>query len=869
MGPEAELRAPDAILEENLEWIRDLARSLVRDPDRAEDLAQDTVVAALEIAPGAVRLPRPWLATVARNLWRHRGRTEERRRARESESAIDRNSGDDLVERVVVFREVAQYVLDLHEPYRSAVLMRFWEGLPPRAIAARLDTTPATIQNRIARALALLRERMDRSRGGREAWLSALLPCIRPPASGPAALLGGIAVNAKIAVAAALVLAVVAYFAFRGLDAPSAPSAPALAAKDAPAVAERTAPASSATPLAEPTAADAPASERATLGSAPATAAPDPAPSTRFHVRGRVLDATASPVSGLSIRAADGGPVLATSRDGGWFELDVEEDVARCVSADPAWTTVRSAALRRNAKLEPVLVVARSLDVQGIVQDVRGAPLASARVHFDLPPGFEARFDRPLEASIGMGFGATTDERGRFALPGLPSVEGSKLSAVLEGYARAEIDEPIFGAADVVLVLAPPAKAPEGSLEGRVVDDVGRPVAKARVFLGLASVATDERGEFAVDFARAVTSDRIVAVASGWRPASMDRPREPRGSDTGWPPSVVLAFPGPVLSISGTVVDAKGEGVPGIRVSIVDPSPIGAIGMMPAHAEFLAAGAPIPPQALASESQMPPKDGDHYHDLTMNVGPPTAFFHYVTTDARGRFEIGGLDDRRYRLQLADPKTCSRSSTGEHRAGGPPLQLRWEPEPLLRKVAGRVLGEDGKPVAGARVGLSRRAFAAGGRVYGGRVDVILSDQRERATTGEDGRFEYHDVPSKGIVLSVTGEGILEGSFDLETSGDPESLELRVHQRCSFEVVVKSPGLEADAIGLRDSEGKVVDVLRIDSENVNAYTTVTLVDRRSGVVSASSAARELVLLLGETTVRTVPIELRAGEVTRIEL
>src|SRR5262249_1351503 len=114
MGPEAELRAPDAILEGNLEWIRALAHSLVRDPDRAEDLAQDTVVAALETSPSGIRLPRSWLATVTLNLWRHRGRTEQRRRDRESAAAelaarertSDRaTSPDDLVERVVVFRE--------------------------------------------------------------------------------------------------------------------------------------------------------------------------------------------------------------------------------------------------------------------------------------------------------------------------------------------------------------------------------------------------------------------------------------------------------------------------------------------------------------------------------------------------------------------------------------------------------------------------------------------------------------------------------------------------------------------------------------------------------------------------------------------
>src|SRR5215471_2180960 len=87
MGPETELRAPDAILEGNLVWIRTLALSLVRDPDRADDLAQDTIVAALETSPAAIRLPRSWLATVALNLWRHRGRSDERRRARETDVA--------------------------------------------------------------------------------------------------------------------------------------------------------------------------------------------------------------------------------------------------------------------------------------------------------------------------------------------------------------------------------------------------------------------------------------------------------------------------------------------------------------------------------------------------------------------------------------------------------------------------------------------------------------------------------------------------------------------------------------------------------------------------------------------------------------
>jgi hypothetical protein len=421
----------------------------------------------------------------------------------------------------------------------------------------------------------------------------------------------------------------------------------------------------------------------------------------------------------------------------------------------------------------------------------------------------------------------------------------------------------------VVIVMQPPPTPPAGSLRGRVVDDVGRPVAKARVFLGLASVATDDRGEFALGFARAVTTDRIVAVAAGWRPATLDRPREPRGEDTGWPPSVELALPGPVLSIQGTVVDAEGRPVPGLRVSIGDPSPVGAVGMMPAHAEFLASGAPIPPQALETESRMPEEDGDNFHDLTMTVGPASAFFHYVTTDARGRFELGGLDDRRYRIELADPKTCSRTSAGEHRAGGPPVELHWSPAPLLPSIAGKVLGETGEPVAGVRVELTRRAFGAAGRVFGGHVDVALFDQRERATSDENGAFEFHGVPSEGIIVNVSGEGILSEAFPLEGAGPPGALELRVHQRCSFEVVVSTPDVEGDEIELLDGEGEPLDVLRIDSEHTNAWTSAPLVEGRTGVLSASSAARQLRLLQDGAPVKTIPIRLKAGEVTRIEL
>ena len=49
-------------------WAKALARSLVCDPDRAEDLVQRAWLAALRTPPDAAIPPRRWLAVVMRNF---------------------------------------------------------------------------------------------------------------------------------------------------------------------------------------------------------------------------------------------------------------------------------------------------------------------------------------------------------------------------------------------------------------------------------------------------------------------------------------------------------------------------------------------------------------------------------------------------------------------------------------------------------------------------------------------------------------------------------------------------------------------------------------------------------------------------------
>ncbi len=170
---------PEALLAET-DWMRRLARALVRDVDAADDLVQDTVLAALRAQPELDRGLRPWLARVLRNFARERVRSGARRTAREAvHSAPDAElpEASELAARVELQQLVVRLVLELDEPLRRTVLLRYFEGLEPAQIAASTGAPDGTVRWRLKRALDDVRERLDERHGGnRDAWTSALLP---------------------------------------------------------------------------------------------------------------------------------------------------------------------------------------------------------------------------------------------------------------------------------------------------------------------------------------------------------------------------------------------------------------------------------------------------------------------------------------------------------------------------------------------------------------------------------------------------------------------------------------------------------------------------------------------------------------------
>ncbi len=288
-------------------WVRRLAQNILRDPGLAEDAAQEGSIAAWRKGPSDSHAYASWLATTVRRLAGRLVRGEARRSARERTVARPEAlpSTAELVERAEAHRALVAAVLALDEPYRSTVLLRYVEDLPPRAIARRAGVPVATVKTRLARGLERLRKQLEGEHRDAREWLALLVPFTRSiPA--PALVLGSTLVKSfKIGIAALLVLLVATglFFALR----PRADSALA----NLPA-----APEASSRALAAATV-EAGTLESGRVGALPPSSLSGPeanaAPPEHERLTGRVLDLAEKPIAGARIQ------VLHSPSDG--FEL--------------------------------------------------------------------------------------------------------------------------------------------------------------------------------------------------------------------------------------------------------------------------------------------------------------------------------------------------------------------------------------------------------------------------------------------------------------------------------------------------------------------------------------------------------------------
>lgn len=197
-------------------WIRRLALALVGDRALADDLVQDTWMAALRRPPATDRPLRPWLGTVLRNAARQAFRGSRRRDERQqaAREPVPVPGPDELAERLETERRMTAALAALGEPYRATLLLRFYEGLEPIEISRRLGVPAGTIRWRLKQGLDELRERLDERFGSRAQWSALVLSLARPtpavsaPAVPPSvALTGALTMHAltKLSIGAATV----------------------------------------------------------------------------------------------------------------------------------------------------------------------------------------------------------------------------------------------------------------------------------------------------------------------------------------------------------------------------------------------------------------------------------------------------------------------------------------------------------------------------------------------------------------------------------------------------------------------------------------------------------------------------------------
>src|SRR5262245_49578405 len=147
------------LFSENSVWMKRLALSLVRDEGWADDVVQETWLELVERPPARPDSPAGWMRRVVRNFSLKKLRGEERRARRQLRAARPEAQGrrpEILLERLEVLQRIVSLVLELEEPYRSTILLRFFEDLRPAAIA-RLQGVPATtVRSRVQNALEIL-----------------------------------------------------------------------------------------------------------------------------------------------------------------------------------------------------------------------------------------------------------------------------------------------------------------------------------------------------------------------------------------------------------------------------------------------------------------------------------------------------------------------------------------------------------------------------------------------------------------------------------------------------------------------------------------------------------------------------------------
>ena len=135
------------------------------------------------------------------------------------------------------------------------------------------------------------------------------------------------------------------------------------------------------------------------------------------------------------------------------------------------------------------------------------------------------------------------------------------------------------------------------------------------------------------------------------------------------------------------------------------------------------------------------------------------------------------------------------------------------------------------------------------------------------TDAEGNFSFTDVPREGVELRVGGEGLLPLELALDEEVDLNDLVLRPASKCSVQVILEDEIERANAVVFLDAQGEPLEVYFLRGNAVNVTSDAPLTEGRSGLISISSRAAELVLTLNGEPVERHPITVHPGAPTEL--
>jgi len=488
-------------------WLRAVARNLVRDPMGAEDVAQETLLAALATPPRDVPDDahlRAWLGRVAFNLSRLDLRSGGRRRARERVVARSEAlpAADEELEAAAARSELVKAMRALDEPGRQVLQLRYFEGLSTADIAARLGVSELAVRKRLWRARERLRASLEPRRRALGAWLG----------------FSGWRRLARLEVAGLAAAGVTAVLA---IDFEAERRSPL--ERPVPSVARL----AELAPAAEDGGFSAPAADRpGSEGRRRLSPTPPPRPELErrppeLPVRaverhyGLVLDLAGTPRAGLAVVVAESpSHTLAWTDVLGGFTLEAQVDGLEFHAQGEGLTTVVPARFAAGAS-EALVLVAPASPFTGTVRASGGAPLPTARFELLATEAAFAELEHPVQLPSPVLARTSTDAEGQGEFAELARAEGLLLRISCPGFEPIEQETLTLGA-EAIFELQPEGAGPE--LAGTVSLPDGRPAVGARVRLALAETTTNERGAFRLPLRGLGADTRLEVRGRGFAP---------------------------------------------------------------------------------------------------------------------------------------------------------------------------------------------------------------------------------------------------------------------------------------------------------------------------------------------------------------